>query len=174
MSWACPSMSLRVAEVSRRAARPASAVELQQDLVGKREQRVADQDRLGRAVHLPHRVAVAPLLVAVHQVVVQQREVVHELDGHGAGDAGLRGGAGRLRGQQGQRRAHGLAAVAVGGPALGIDPAEVVGGHGVHGRCEPVNGSPEHRRGKGPSALQKRGDVRGVRHGVGSRIRRGH
>lgn len=168
-------MSLRVAVVrpAGRAARLDRA-ELQQDLVGQREQRVADQDRLRGAVHLPYGVTVSALLVAVHQVVVQQREVVHEFDGHRAGDAGLGRSARRLGGQQGERRADGLAAVAVGGLALGVDPAEVVGGDGVHGRCEPVNGGPEHRSGQGPSALQKHGDVRGVYHGVESRIRRGH
>ncbi len=46
--------------------------EFQQDLVGEGEQGVADQDGLGGAVHLPDGVAVAALLVAVHQVVVQQ------------------------------------------------------------------------------------------------------
>lgn len=143
MSWACPSMSLRVAVVSRagRAARLDRA-ELQQQVVGEREERVADQDRLGRAVHLPYGVAVAALLVAVHQVVVQQREVVHEFDGHRAGNAGLGGRARRLGGQQGERGAHGLAAVTVRRPPVGVDPAEVVGGDGVHGRREPAPRQP--------------------------------
>lgn len=88
----------------------------------------------------------AALLVAVHQVVVQQREVVHEFDGDGAGDAGLGRRARGFRGQQGERGAHGLAAVAVGRPALGVDPAEVVRRDGVHGRRQPVHGSSQHRR----------------------------
>ena len=158
MSCAWPSISLRVAVVSRRVARPGlDGAELQQYLVGQGEERVADQDRLGGAVHLPHRVAVAALLVAVHQVVVQQREVVHQLHGDRAGHADLGRGAGRLRGEQRERGAHGLAAVAVGGVALGVDPAEVVGGDGVHGRGEPVHGRAQHRRGQRAAALQQRG-----------------
>lgn len=159
----------RGGEAARGAARLDGA-EFQEDLVGQREQGVADEDGLGGAVHLPDGVAVAALLVAVHQVVVQQREVVHQFNGDRTRHAHLGGGAGGLRGQDGERGAYGLAAVAVRGIALGVDPAEVVGGDGVHGRCEPVDGRLQHRCGQGPAALQERGHV----HRVGSRFGRGH
>ena len=136
--------------------------ELQQDLVGEGEEGVADEDGLGGAVHLPDGVAVPALFVTVHQVVVQQREVVDQLDRDGAGDADLGRGSGHLGGQQRERGAHGLAAVTVRGAALGVDPAEVVGGDGVHGRRQPVHGSTQHRGGQGPPALQQRGDVAAV------------
>lgn len=176
MSWACPSMSARLARV--RAARGAAGLdgaEFQQHLVGQGEQGVADQDGLGGAVHLPDGVAVPALLVAVHQVVVQQREVVDQFDGDRAGHAGLRGGAGDLGGQHGEGGAYGLAAVAVRGPALGVDPAEVVGGDRVHGRRQAVDGRPQYRRGQGPAALQERGHVhRGPSSGLRGRGHSGH
>ena len=52
--------------------------------------------------------------VAVHDVVVQQREVVHELDGRGGGHAALRRGAGGAGRQQRERRAQRLARGAAG------------------------------------------------------------
>ncbi len=134
--------------------------EFQQDLVGEGEERVADQDRERRAVHLPHRVAVAALLVAVHQVVVQQREVVDELDGDRAGDADLGRGSRSLGGEQREGGADGLAAVAVRRVALGVDPAEVVRGDGVHGRREPVDRGAEHGGRQRAAALQEGERVR--------------
>ncbi len=151
------------------------AAQLQQHLVGQREQGVADQDGLGGAVHLPDGVAVAALLVAVHQVVVQEGEVVHQLHGHRAGHAHLGRGAGDLGGEHGERGTYGLAAVAVRGVALGVDPAEVVGGDGVHGRGQSVDRRPQDRRGQGPAALQKRGHVhRGPSIGRRGRGHSGH
>ncbi len=136
--------------------------QLEQDLVGQGEEGVADEDGLGGVVGLPDGVAVAALLVAVHEVVVEQREVVHELDGHGAGDARRGGRAGGLGRQQGEGGAYGLALIAVGRPPLDVDPPEVVGGDGVHGCREPGHGGTQHRRGKRPSALQQGADACGV------------
>ena len=48
------------------------------------EQHVAGVDRLGDAVERPERRPVAPLAVAVLDVVVDEAEVVAELDGGGA------------------------------------------------------------------------------------------
>ncbi len=98
--------------------------QFQEHLVGQREQRVTDQDGLGGAVHLPDRVAVAALLVAVHQVVVQEGEVVHQLHGHRSGHADLGRGTGDLGGEHRERGADGLAAVAVraGLPWASIQP----------------------------------------------------
>jgi len=90
---------------------------------------------------------------------VQQREVVDQLDGDRTGDAGLRRGAGDLGREHREGGAHGLAAVAVRGVALGVDPAEVVGGNGVHRGREAVDGRLQHRCGQGPAALQERGHV---------------
>ena len=132
-------------QAARGAARLDGA-ELQQDLVGEGEQGVADEDRLGGAVHLPDGVAVAALFVAVHQVVVQEGEVVDEFDGDGAAPEVGIPGAGDLGGEHREGGAHGLAAVTVRRPPVGVDPAEVVGGDGVHGRREPAHGSPQDRR----------------------------
>ena len=51
---------------------------------GEREQRVADEDGVADAVHVPHGRAVVAVAVAVHDVVVDEREVVDQLDRHGA------------------------------------------------------------------------------------------
>src|SRR5206468_2867304 len=53
----------------------------EQDLVSEGEERVAGQDRGGRPPDRPHGTPVAAFGVTVHQVVVQQREVVDEFDG---------------------------------------------------------------------------------------------
>lgn len=149
--------------------------EFQQDLVGQGEQGVADQDRLGGTVHLPDGVAVPALFVAVHQVVVQQGEVVDQFDGDRSGDACLGRGAGDLGGEHGKGGTYGLAAIAVGGIALGVDPAEVVGGNGVHGRGQAVDRRPQYRCGQGPAALQERGHVhRGPSIGRRGRGHSGH
>ncbi len=118
----------------------------------------------------------AALLVAVHQVVVQQREVVDQLDGDRAGHAGLRGGAGDLGGQHGEGGAHGLAAVAVRGPNPGRRssrsgrrrpcPWEAPGGR----QPPAVPAWPG-----GPAALQERGHVhRGPSSGLRGRGHSGH
>ncbi len=171
MSWAWPSISGAGGggQAARGAARLDRA-ELQEELVGQREQGVADEDGLGGAVHLPDGVTVAALLVAVHQVVVQEREVVHQFNGDRARHAHLGGRAGGLGGHDGEGGTYGLAAVPLGGVALGVDPAEVVGGDSVHRRCQAVDGRPQYRSGQGPAALQERGHV----HRVGSRRCRGH
>src|SRR6202030_2962588 len=62
---------------------------LEQDVLRQREQGVTGQDGRADAVDLPGRRPVPALYVAVHDVVVQQREVVHELDRDGGGDAAL-------------------------------------------------------------------------------------
>ncbi len=161
-------------QAARGAARLGGA-QLQQHLVGQGEQGVADQDGLGGAVHLPDGVAVPALFVAVHQVVVQQREVVDQFDGDRAGHTGARCRAGDLGGQHRERGAHRLAPVAVRGPALRVGPAEVVGGHRVHGRGQTVDGRAQHRHGQGPAALQERGHVhRGPASGLRGRGHSGH
>ena len=98
--------------------------------------------------------------VAVHDVVVQQREVVHELDRDRAGQPAV------------GRRARGPAPTAAPAPAaapcrrrrpagaaVGVDPAEVVRGDQAQSRVEPVDApaqrrtEPRHRaRGHGSSS----------------------
>ena len=74
------------------------------------EQRVAGVDRLRHAVHRPQRRPVAPLAVAVLDVVVDEAEVVAELDRRGAGQ-GLAVVAGdRGVGEQAEEGPHALAA----------------------------------------------------------------
>ena len=82
------------------------------DLDGQGEQRVAGQDRGRHAEHRPRGRPVPAFHVVVHDVVVQQREVVHQLHGDGGRQRQRRVTAGRLRGQQGQRGPQRLAAAA--------------------------------------------------------------
>lgn len=175
MSWACPSMSARLARVRRRVARRPRPcrVPAAPRWPARRGRRRPGWPGRGRAPS--RRCRGAALLVTVHQVVVQQGEVVDQLDGDRAGHAGFRGGAGDLGGQYGEGGAHGLASVAVRGPPLGVDPAEVVGGDRVHGRRQAVDGRPQYRRGQGPAALQERGHVhRGPSSGLRGRGHSGH
>src|SRR3970282_2097556 len=92
---------LRVAEAEVRQAMEGDAAEA--------EEHVAGVDRLGDPVEAPQRRPVAPLAIAVLDVVVDEAEVVAELDGRGArqgapwvtGDRGV--------GQEAQERPHPLA-----------------------------------------------------------------
>ncbi len=77
--------------------------------------------------------------VAVHEVVVQQGEVVDELDRDRAGQPDLDRGTGRLRGQQCQCRTYQLAAAARQRRALRVGPAAVVGDHPAQPGMEPVD-----------------------------------
>ena len=103
-----------------------------------------------------------------------------ELEGNAAGNAGGGGGADRLGRQDGERRAHALAA-AVASAALGVDPAEVVLGHapeaGVaarqrvgEGRIHEVLGPGEGRRAR--SITPPRPGAGGRRHGRRRRLGR--
>jgi hypothetical protein len=101
---------------------------------GERQQRVPGEDRRADAEEAPRRRAMPPGQVAVHDVVVQQREVVHQLDRH-RGRHRLAGrAADDRRGQQHERRADGLAAVRRHLRAMLVPPAEVVAGDPPHGR----------------------------------------
>ena len=94
-------------------------------------QRAAGEQGLVLAEHGPRGRPVPPVEVAVHDVVVQQREVVDQLDGHrGVEHGGLVArGADRARAEHGQGRAQRLAAGAVRiRAAVGVLPAEVVAG----------------------------------------------
>ena len=74
---------------------------LGEHLHGEGHQGVAGDDGRRRPERRPHRRPVAALAVVVHQVVVDQREVVHQLDRDRAGNAD------RLVGADGGRRQHG-------------------------------------------------------------------
>ena len=75
---------LRGAEQAGKRA-PAVGVVAHQRLDGAGQHRVAGEDRLALAEDGPPGRTVAPFEIAVHDVVVQQREVVHQLDGDRAG-----------------------------------------------------------------------------------------
>ena len=87
-------------------------VVLQQQVLGQREEPVPGQDGRADAEHGPGRRPVPALGVVVHDVVVQQGEVVHELDRHRGGHAPLGRRASGAGGEQGQRGPQGLAATA--------------------------------------------------------------
>ena len=92
--------------------RALEGVVLEQQVLGQREQPVPGQDGRADAEHGPGRRAVPALGVVVHDVVVQQGEVVHELDRHRGGDAALGRRARGAGGQQGERGPQRLAAAA--------------------------------------------------------------
>jgi len=85
---------------------------------------------------------VAALGVAIHHVVVQQREVVHQLDGDGTRDAHVCAGAGQLGGQQRERRPDRFAAPGQTCRAVRIGPAQVVAGDVAAGGIQPGDGGP--------------------------------
>jgi len=79
------------------------------------------------------------LQIAIHQVVVQQREVVDEFDADRAGRPDLGGRSGRLRRQQCERRTDGFTPAALGRPAVGVAPPEVIGRLQAGGRIEALH-----------------------------------
>ena len=72
----------------------------------QRLQRAAGEDRRGHAEDRPDRAPVPALQVAVHHVVVHEREVVQQLDRDRAGQPDLGRRAGGPRGQQRQPGPH--------------------------------------------------------------------
>ncbi len=71
-------------------------LDLQQHLGREPQQGVAGEDRAVRAEDRPRGGPVPPLGVAVHEIVVQQGEVVDQLHGDRAGEPGLDRGTGSL------------------------------------------------------------------------------
>ena len=113
----------------------------------QREQRVAGVDRLRHAADRPQRGAMAPLDVAVLDVVVDQAEVVAQFDRRGAGQGRSVVAGQRLVGEQAEQRPQPFAA-----RRIRIEP-EVVAHHLVQGR--------------GVRVLGVRDDAQDLRLGVG-------
>jgi hypothetical protein len=82
-------------------------------------------------------------LVAVHDVVVQQREVVHQFDGRGGRHGAVGDAADGRRRQQHQRRSQGFARPRVGGFAESVEPAHVVSGDAAHRAGQRVDRGPQ-------------------------------
>ena len=95
---------------------------------GERVQRVAGEDGVRGAEDRPHARPVPAHRVAVHDIVVQQREVVHKLDRHRGGQRAVGEAADRLRAQQYQRRPYALSGGRGGEAPMQIEPAEVIAG----------------------------------------------
>ena len=98
--------------------------------------------------------------IAIHDVVVQQREVVDQLDRDRGRNAVSRAAAARLGGQYGQRRSDGFAADAVSGDRLTVcvEPPEVVRGDPAHVvAVEAIDGGPQRGKNKGTGAAEDRG-----------------
>ena len=112
---------------------------LEQQVVRQGEHRVAGQDRRADAEHGPRGRAVPPLGVPVHDVVVQQREVVHKLDRDRGADAALGGHARGAGGKQGERGAQRLAAPLAHRVPLSVGEAVVVGSHPANAGAQPVD-----------------------------------
>src|SRR5690606_26611158 len=112
-------------------------------LEGGGEQRVPREDRGVRAEDAPGGRPVPAGEVAVHHVVVQEREVVRQLDRDGGGERGGGGPPDRLRREQGERRADRLAAGAGGGAAALVAPAEVERGDAADLLRHPLDGVPQ-------------------------------
>jgi hypothetical protein len=122
---------------------------------GEREHGVAGQDRPRPPEHGPRRRPVMALLVVVHDVVVQERERVHELDRHRTGHAGGISSAGGTGREQGEGRPHGFAAPGRRRVPVGVEPAQVVADDGAHRRRELTRGGAQ---------LGADGSCRGLEH----------
>jgi hypothetical protein len=83
---------------------------------------------------------VATFPVTVHEVVVDEGEVVHQLYRHATGHSYFGGGPGRLGGQHGQRRTDPFASSHLGGPPVDFGPPEVVADHVPDARHQAVHG----------------------------------
>ena len=86
-----------------------------------------------------------PLGVAIHHVVVEKREVVDQLDRHGSRKSCLRGRTDTPGGREGQGWADHLAPGVVHGPAVGVDPSEVIGDHAAYGGRHATDRNAHHR-----------------------------
>jgi hypothetical protein len=120
------------------------ALLLEQHLVGQLGEGVAHEDRLGHAEERPDRGPVPALAVAVHDVVVEQGVVVHQLERDPAGHTD-RGRRAHCLGRQDRERGADALAAAVGLPTLGVDPAEVVLRHPAQTRVEAGEGIGQRR-----------------------------
>ena len=111
MSSAWPAIMAAVASAkAAEAAAPRPNGGFEQHLVGQDLQGVAGDDGRADPVHGPHRRAVMALGVGVDDVVVDEREVVDQLHGHGARYADLGVRPGRLGGEDGEGGPDALAA----------------------------------------------------------------
>ena len=127
---------------------------VEQEPEGKREHRVARQDRPCAAEDRPGGRTVVALAVAVHDVVVQQREGVHQLDRRRARQAvGIRPACGPGR-EQRERRTYRLPPAAVGGVAVGVQPPQVVSDDHAHRRGELLDRRTQRRCNRCRRALQ--------------------
>jgi hypothetical protein len=127
---------------------------LGQALEGQRQQRIPGQDRISGAKDRPGGRAVPPHQVAIHDIVLKQREVVHKLDGNRDRDGCLRVAAHRLRAQQRESGADRLAHVPGGRPPVDVTPAEVVAGDPAHRLRQLRHGLPHPGIGSCPAPGQ--------------------
>ena len=160
MSWAWPSMSARVAVVSRRVARPASTVPSSSRISLASANR-ASPTRMAWAGPCTFqtvsrwRRCSSPSIrssCSSEKLCTSSTATAPGMPTSGAAPAASAdstASAGRTA----------LPPSPSAGLPCGVDPAEVVGGDGVHGRREPVDGRPQYRGGQGPAALQQRGHV---------------
>ena len=135
---------------------------LQQDVLGEGQHGVPGQDRRADPVDRPRGGPVPALGVAVHDVVVQQREVVHEFHGDRGGDPAFRRGQRGPGRQQGQRRAQRLAGAARLGAAVPRGPVRgaAVGRRRHRGDAAGLAAGPAARRGVPVDARPGRGGRR--------------
>ena len=117
---------------------------VEQYLMGQRLQGVSDEDRLADPEQRPHRRAMPPLLVAVDDVVVEEREVVHQLDGDGSRNTNLCGSAHSLGREERQGRTHTLSG-AGGRCPVGLHVPEVVLGGAAQVRVQRRQSGDERR-----------------------------
>ena len=88
---------------------------------------VANNDAFADAEHIPHRCPMAPGAVVVHDVVVDQREVVDEFHGYSTGNCGVWQPVHCFCSEHRQSRSHPFAAPCVGRIAILVRPAKVIG-----------------------------------------------
>jgi hypothetical protein len=110
-------------------------------LEAQRDQRVTGQDRHGHSEACPHGRPVPALAVAVHDVVVDQRRVVQQLDGDGRVHRLAAGGFGA---QQREGRAYQLAADASGRGSVRVAQAGLVSADPAEFAVEPADPVVQH------------------------------
>lgn len=108
-------------------------------LHGQGEEGVAGEYGRAGAVRLPERGTAAAQRVAVHDVVVQQREGVHEFHRDSTRHARRTGTSGRLRAQDGQRLPYALALAVGRGGAADLAAAQRVSDHLRHPGVQSVD-----------------------------------
>ena len=136
----------------------------EQDLCGQGRKSIAGDESDRRAPKCPHGGPVPALEVPVHEVVMDEGEIVDELDRNATGGTHFGVGPGCLRRQDRQRGADPLPALYGRWAAVRACPAEVVTDDVTDTGSEPVDSIPHGWHGQPACPSEHFGDRVGGRH----------